>query len=228
MLAVHTDAAQSRVTANEWDIKYDTTRKGRPAALWFHGNTQTALTDYASYLEQLRTLAQSHTVYAADFGGSGFGNDAQIAKVIALMDHYDIDDAVFVGASMGAASALNVARVHPTRVSAVACVIPALDLDVANEHAAADEIDAAYPPGYDPENPLHAAHSPVEFASSLPATLPIHLFTSSNDPTCLPATADAFVAARPQTMRTVYGAYGHGGIAAAVPLVEAWLTHVRS
>lgn len=229
-LAICSTYGTDRYAAGEGDATFGTVRALRgdePGLLWFHGNNQTALTDRINYRTELRLLAQSHHVVAADTSGNSFGNDDGITQAIAAADHYGLTTFVAFGVSMGAALALNLARLHPSRVSAVVGIIPALDLNVDGAHPAADEIDAAYPPAYDPGDPTHTAHSPVTFAATLSATLPIGLWTSSTDTTCPPATADAFVAARPQTHRTVFGAYGHGGISVAVPLAAAWLTTVH-
>lgn len=229
MLAIRTSVGQDRYgPAGEWDAIFQTMNTGKPPLIWCHGNHGTAVTDFDNYGTELRLLAQRYTVIAADLGFNAFGNDIGVTRVGQAAAYLAASWAssgpvVLVGASMGAAVALNYARVHPENVAAVACIIPAVDLDVPDVHPAADEIDLAYPPAYDPGNPTMAAHSPVLFASALPADMPIHLWTSSDDTTVLPATADAFVAARPQTGRTVFGAYGHGGINVAVPLVVDWL-----
>lgn len=229
MLAIRTSAGVSRYgPAGEGDAVFTTVRQGRPPLIWCHGNFGTAEADYSTYRWELQQLAQRYTVCVADLGYNTFGNPTGITRVEQAVAYLAATwgatgPVTLVGASMGAAVELNYARVHPENVAAVACIIPAVDLNVPDAHPAAASIDAAYPPAYDPGNPTMTAHSPVLFASSLPADMPIHLWTSSNDTTVLPATADAFVAARPTTGRTDIGAHGHGGIDVAVPLVCSWL-----
>lgn len=231
MRAARSSFGDGRYVAGEQDVTLMTTHvptAGRTPLIWCHGNYGTAAADFAAYDTQLRLLAQRHTVIAADLGFNTFGNPigtTRVGQAIAYLaaSWGSSGPAVLVGASMGAAVALNYARVHPENVAAVACIIPALDLNVANDHPAADEIDLAYPPAYD--DAVHGpTYSPVQFARSLPGGMPIHLWTSSNDPTVAPATADMFVARRPQTGRTDIGAQGHGGISLAVPKVADWLT----
>lgn len=227
MLSIRTTSGLSRYAADEWDAVFSTARAGRPPLVWCHGNNGSTLADYTTYSASLRLLAQHYTVIVADLGGNTFGNDTGIARVgqalTYLASFSATGPAMLVGVSMGAAVALNYAVRNPANVRAVAGVIPAVDLNVPDGHVAAAAIDLAYPPGYNPANPDHAAHSPVEFAADLPESMPIHLWTSSNDTTVLPATADAFVAARPATGHTNIGAQGHGGIDIAIPLVADWL-----
>lgn len=232
MLAVRSTYNIGRYVANEGDATFSTVagyNGDLPVLVWCHGNNQTALSDYDGYNAQLQLLAQTHFVVAADFGGQTFGNDTGVTRVGQLLDYLGASTATLVGASMGGAVALNYAVRYPERVRAVAGLIPAVSFtDIAVDNPAKANLDLAYPPAYDDSNPDHAAHNPALFAASLPATMPIHLFTSSDDPTCPPSMADAFVAARPQTLRTVFGAYGHGGINVAAPLAAAWLASVRS
>lgn len=226
MLSVRTNIAQSRYVAGEWDCKFVTTASlgtTRPCLVWCHGNNQTALTDYTGYNSTFRLLAQHFDVLIADLGGNTFGNDTGIQRVGQLLDYYNVPTAYFLGASMGASLTINYAVRNPARVAAIACVIPAIDFnDVEPGNPGLTNLNLAYPPAYDPET--HGpTHNPVQIANQLPADMPVSLWTSSNDTTTPPHTADTFVAARPQTERTVFGAYGHGGIGVAAPLINDWL-----
>lgn len=228
MLAIRTSIGQDRYgPAAEWDAVFTPANPGKPPLIWCHGNYGTAQADYSAYSTELRLLAQRYTVIAADLGFNTFGNDTGVTRVGQAVAYLAASWAssgpvVLVGASMGAAVALNYAVRFPANVAACALIIPALSLLVDPSHPAADEIDAAYPPAYN-DATNGPTHSPIQFAGNLPTDMPIHLWTSSDDPTVPPATADAFVAARPQTGRTVFGAYGHGGINVAAPLVASWL-----
>jgi pimeloyl-ACP methyl ester carboxylesterase len=235
MLAVASNAGLGRYVANEWDavLRPVSSRVARTPLVWCHGNNGTTLTDHSGYNLQLRQLAQRHTVIAADLGYNTFGNATGVTRVGQALDylaasHGASGKAVLVGASMGGAVALNYAVRYPERVTAVVGIIPTLSLDAADASPVAANIDAAYPPAYDPANPAHLAHDPVAFADDLPAEIPVHLWTSSNDPLCLPAHTAAFLAARPLTQHTDLGPLGHAGIDVAVPLAVQWLATVAN
>lgn len=217
---------QGRYVASEWDCTFVTTASlgvARPWLVWCHGNNATALGDYTGYNTVFRLLSQNFNVVVADLGGSTFGNDTGTLRTGQLLDYYNITSAYFLGASMGASVAINYAVRNPTRVAAIACVIPALQFnDVEPTHPAYDELNLAYPPAYD-EQTHGPQYNPVQIADQLPSEMPVALWTSSNDTTTPPSTADEFVAARPQTERTVFGAFGHGGIGTAAPLINEWL-----
>lgn len=231
-LAVRTSLGQSRYVAGEWDAVFRTTSLPATTPLvWCHGNYGTAAGDYSGYHAELRQLSQRHTVIAADLGYNTFGNDTGITRVGQALDYLAATwgatgPAVLVGASMGGQVALNFAVRYRERVAAVAGIIPALSLTAQPGNPAADEIDLAFPPAYDAGNPTHLAHDATHFAPDLPDDMPVHLWTSSNDPICIPAFTAAFLAARPQTGHTDIGAHGHGGIDVAVPLVTDWLEGV--
>lgn len=205
----------------------------KPPLIYCHGSgatTQTAASGSAANAGEwalLTALAQHYLVIVADLGLQAWGNDTHVARIAEAKAYLAALGATgpvtLVGGSMGNLGALGYARAHPESVSKVACIIPALDLASLYPMASAD-IDAAYGGAY--SNAVHGpTHSPVQYAASLDADLPIHLFTTSNDPVCLPSTASAFVSARPQTGRTDLGALGHGDAAAgasASPVVE-WL-----
>lgn len=172
-------------------------------------------------------LADYYPTGIADLGGETWGNDTGITRIGQQLDYLASTwgatrPAILIGCSMGALNALAFTLAQPHRVAAVAAVIPALDL--ASLHADVTFtalINAAYGGAYN--DGVHGpTHSPVQFAASLPARLPIGLFTSSNDPYCLPATAAAFMAARPNTYRENLGAVSHS-VPGAAALVSSWI-----
>lgn len=227
MLAVATSAGEGRYQGGEWDVTYQTvTRPSRRPLVWCHGQGGTALGDYLGFGSGiLRHLAQNYTIVAADLGFNTFGNDTGMARVQAAIDYLDLPGPVtLVGASMGACVALNYATRNPETVRAVAGIIPLVDLNIPDGHGSKAQLNLAYPPAYDDANPEHRAHNPMHFADQLP--MPVSLWTSSDDPAVPPATADAFVAARPQTKRVVFGAFGHAGVNVAGPLVADWLAGI--
>jgi predicted alpha/beta hydrolase family esterase len=230
MLSVRTREVTGLYVPGETIVSFTTTHSietPRTALFWCPGNNQTAASDYTSYGSLLQLLAQTFDVYIADYGGSTFGNDTGIARVEDVYTYAEVDEAVLVGASMGNAVMMNYTVRNPEKVIALAGIIPALSLYTEDpEHPAGDEIDAAYPPAWDPENPDHYSHHPIGFANEIPDTIPVGLWMSTNDTLCTPAHADAFCAARPSTKRVDFGAYGHGGVTVAVPLAYEWLRSV--
>lgn len=176
----------------------------------------------------LHALAQNYLVVAADLGGDQWGNDTHLSRIDDALEFAAsrgaVGSPVLVGASMGVLGALGYARANPGTVTAVAGIIPALDLADLYGRGFATLIDAAYPGGYDDaiDGPTR---SPVQYAATLPDSLPVRLYTASDDPFTVPATADAFVAARPATIRTDVGALGHSetAIFTAALTLPGWL-----
>lgn len=201
-----------------------------PALVYCHGSgdTTTTVLGKPSQKALVDGLAQRYAVTVADLGGQVWGNDTHVARIGEAVAHIQAvtgatSRVVLVAGSMGTLGALGYARAHPERVRAIAAIIPALDLQSLLAVAAAD-INAAYPPAY--VDAVHGpTHSPVKYAAALAPGVPIHLWTASNDTLALPATAAAFVAARPATGRTDVGALGHSeaAVAAATPGILDWL-----
>ena len=219
---IRSSFGQSRYVAGEWDAIFDRPGVTRPL-IWCHGNNGNATNDFSGYSYVFNLFARYFKVYVADLGGNTFGNDTGIARVASLVTYAGNGPVVLVGASMGASVAINYAVRNPTKVLAIANVIPALDFNsVDSSNLGWTNLNAAYPPAYNAATD-GPTHNPLQIANQLPSNLPVKLWTSSDDPTCPPATADAFVAARPQTQRTVIGAYGHGGIAIAAPDMLNWM-----
>lgn len=229
-----TSSGQSRYVAAEWDAIYGTnpTFAGTQTngIIYCHGSGETAATVYADTTAQrliIDQLANNATVIAADLGGQTFGNDTAITRIGQAITYLrstwaQSGPVVLVAGSMGVLGALSYTLAHPTEVQAVAGIIPGLDLADLMLRGAAADINAAYGGAYN--DATHGpTHSPVQFADELPADLPIRLWTSNNDAIAVPATADTFVTARPQTVRTDLGALGHTSaavIASAAGVVE--------
>lgn len=207
--------AIGRATTGETDIIWDRNAyPGRSArsVIFCHGSGDTATTVYTKpdFNNLCRATAQRWRTLAADFGGQTFGNDTAIARIHEAVAWLGSDPVVLVAASMGVANALAYTLAYPETVACVAGIIPLLDMASIIPLGYGDDLDAAYPPAYDDATD-GPTHSPIQFATQLPADLPIALWTASNDPLALPATAAAFVTARPQTTRTSVGALGHSG-----------------
>jgi len=78
-------------------------------------------------------LAQSHRVICVDRPACGYSKrkanadaslEAQADTIVSLLDHLQIESAVFVGHSLGGAISLAAAQRHPDRVKALALIAP--------------------------------------------------------------------------------------------------------
>lgn len=206
---------------------------GKPPLIYCHGSGNTAQTAasgdaaHAGEWKMINALAQDYLVIVADLGLQAWGNDTHRARIVDAKAHLAALGATgpvtLVAGSMGALGALGYGLDAPANVKKIAAIIPCVDL-AAIEPLSGGSVDAAYGGNYD--DAVHGpTHSPVRYAASLNSTLPIHLFTANNDPLVYPSTAAAFVAARPQTLRTDLGAVGHtdAAMGVAVAPVTAWL-----
>lgn len=218
----------------EWQYAVGTLRSWSgltPALVYCHGSGDSTLTALAKTGQRplIDALAQRYAVVAADLGLQAWGNDTHVERIADAVTFIQASTGatsrvVLVAGSMGALGALGYARLHPEKVRAVAAIIPALDLADLMLRGAAGDIDAAYGGAYD--DATHGpTHSPVKYAGQLDPSLRVHLWTCNDDTICTPPTADAFVAARPQTIRTNLGALGHSeaAVTAAQASVLGWL-----
>lgn len=196
----------------------ETFAKQQPkAVLYAHGSGTNLLgvAGSSNQLVMLNALARHLTVHAGDYGLEAWGNDTGVARLHAavtyLQAEWGVDAPVaIVAASMGFTNALNYARVHPENVTCIAGIIPCVDIKNIYDLGAQAVIDAAYPPTYN-DATIGQTHSPIHIVENelIDDNLPIHLWTVPNDATTVPATADAFVATRPQTGRTILAPVGH-------------------
>lgn len=192
--------------------------KKLPPLVYCHGSGDTSQTIYNPYgklgqFTMLRALARRYVVVAADLGGQVWGNDTHISRVsdaveyAASLTNHSGDKVTLVGASMGNLGALGWARTHQSDIAAYVGVIPALDLAQLLPFAPA-EINGAYGGAYN--DATHGStHSPVKYANQFKVSLPMTLYTASNDNICLPYTATQFVQRRPDTNRVDLGPLGH-------------------
>lgn len=224
---MRTSLAQGRYAPSaptEWDVQFF--RGETPnGILFFHGSGNTATTTFTvtETYDLCAQLGRIGHVLAGDFALQSWGNNAGIARTVDGTDCLDAIDGisgpfVFVAGSMGNAIAMAAALAHPTLCAGIAGIIPLTDIADIRLRGAAASVDAAYPPAYNDATD-GPTHSPVRFATALPAELPIHLWSSSDDPLCPPATAHAFVDQRYQTGFTDLGPLGHtnAALAAATP-----------
>jgi pimeloyl-ACP methyl ester carboxylesterase len=78
-------------------------------------------------------LAQNHRVICVDRPGCGYSKrpsnadaslEAQADTIVSLLDHLQIESAIFVGHSLGGAISLAAAQRHPNKVKALALIAP--------------------------------------------------------------------------------------------------------
>lgn len=235
-LAMRTILGQgySPTAPTEWQYLAGTAKAQigqRPGLIYCHGSGDTAQTILGKVGQKalIDALAQKYAVIACDLGYQAFGNDTHVARIGEAITYLEAtwkttSRVVLVGGSMGALGALGYARLYPQKVRAVAGIIPGLDLADLMLRGAAADINAAYGGAYNDATD-GPTHSPVQYAASLDPNLPIRLWTASNDTIAVPATATAFVAARPQTGRVDVGALGHSeaAVTASQTSVLDWL-----
>lgn len=121
-------AARSHVEVNGIRLGVEVAGEGRSIAL-----IEGYAVDRSSWQRQIDVLAAGHRVIAWDHRGvSGSRDDPNAPLTIAvladdaaaLLDHLQVESAIVVGASMGAAVALELARVRPTAVGALLLLSP--------------------------------------------------------------------------------------------------------
>lgn len=236
-LALRTQLGQgySPTAPTEWQY-FSSVNRGwlgqKPALIYCHGSGDTAATILAKTGQKalIDALSQEYAVLACDLGLQAWGNDRHVQAIEEAVTYIEATrgtsgQIVLVGGSMGNLGALGYLRLHPEKVRAYVGIIPALDLANLNLiPAVASDLTIAYGAPYN-DATMGPTHSPVRYAASLDADVPIHLWTASNDTITVPSTADAFVAARPQTLRTNVGALGHSeaAVTAAQASVLSWL-----
>lgn len=171
------------------------------------------------------------TVIAAKLNGDKYGNATTVDRVhdavTYLRNSWGVVGPVgLVGVSMGAASALNYAKAHPTEVAWVAGIIPLTNLQLLHDtnagHAAA--LDLAYPPAFS-DAAFGADYDPIVYASTLPADLPIKLWYAPNDSIVPSSTVTAFQTARPATEIEATEPLDHTDltVADATPSILDWI-----
>jgi pimeloyl-ACP methyl ester carboxylesterase len=229
-MILRSSMGEARYTAAaEFDVVFGTRRTWggwQPdGVIYCHGGGNDCEDVFASVNQRnlLRAAAADATVHCGDLAFDSWGNDTAITRVGEAIAYLrsgwsQVGPVALVGLSMGALSALNYTLANPDEVACVALIIPGLDLEDLLLRGVAAGINAAYGGAYNDvtDGPTH---SPVQFAADLPASLPIRMWTSSNDIFAVPATADDFMASRPQTVRTDLGAVGHSST--VIPAAQA-------
>lgn len=233
-----TSSGLARYTAaSEYDTVFGTVRtwsgKQPNGIVFCHGSGDSARISYDDpvQFDLCSRLAQNATVILADLGLQTWGNDTAITRIgeaIAyLRTSYGVQGKVaLVGASMGNANQMAYARANPSQVRAIAGIIPLTDLTDVMTRGAAAEVNAAYGGTYsDVTN--GPTHNPIRYASTLPTTMPIRLWSSPTDALVPYQTALDFQTARPQTVLSTLPNYGHSdasvdaAISTVVPFIQA-------
>lgn len=226
----------SPTAPTEWQY-FSSTNRGWaghvPPLLYLHGSGDNATTILAKSGQKplLDALSQKYAVLACDFGLQAWGNNTHLLRIEEAVAYLAATwggtaRVTIVAGSMGNLGGLRYARLHPENVRAYVGIIPALDLgNLQTIPAIAAELVTAYSPSGYNDVTMGETYSPVKYADELDPDLPIHLWTASNDTITVPSTAAAFVAARPQTLRTNIGALGHteAAVTAAQASVLDWL-----
>lgn len=153
-----------------------------------------------------------YPMISADLGGgSDWGNDEAQTRIGQAWTQVKAelstatDKMLLVGVSQGATAALNYAKNNPTNVAAVACLVPAVDIQdiYDNDRAgAAAGIAAAYGGSRPPDT-----HNPADNTAAL-SGIPIKLWYATDDTIIFPATVTDFAAAVGATAVSL-GAVGH-------------------
>ena len=123
------------VEADGISIHYKTAGSGEPAIVLLHGF---GASQY-SWREVIPTLAETHTVYAYDRpafglterptdweGENPYSRTASVSQLHALLDTWEVEQAILVGNSAGGGVAMEYTLLHPERVKALVLVSPAL------------------------------------------------------------------------------------------------------
>lgn len=220
--------------AGEWHVE-SMPRVRRPGArlvIWCHEHTASALTWSAARDIQCQSAIADAGLPAAsaDLGGpTTWGNDASVAAIDQLWTLMQTrwgvpsDKVLLLTGSMGTLTAFNYLRANPTKVAAIASILPVVDLAFihdSNPEANADpaEVEAAYG-GLTAYQAAVATHSPAVHKAK---SCPIRLWYSSTDPIALPATVEQF-AKDVGAERTSMGAVGHTFNGLVRGDVAAWL-----
>ena len=123
------------IEINGLDVHVKTLGQGEPVFVLLHGFGASLY----SWQAVIEPLSQHGTVIAFDRpafglterpltweGTNPYSPEAQVALVIGLLDHFEVQQAILVGNSAGGTVAMQVALAHPERVSALILVDPAV------------------------------------------------------------------------------------------------------
>lgn len=204
---------------------------GRPACavLYCHGAGTSGVlafhTDSPGQRALLADISEHWPTVAADLGGPfNWGNNAsrsrvEDARVYAQGETVGASDGpvVLVGASMGAAVAVNYAAAHPSNVACMVLILPVVDLQdirVNDRGGYRSSIDSAWGVTYPAALPAGA--NPTGHAASV-AGIPTQVWYAPDDAVCTAATVEAFATATDAELHSL-GNLGH--TAAAIQAID--------
>ena len=123
------------IEINGLDIHVKRMGQGEPVFLLLHGFAASLYSWHAV----MEPLSQLGTVIAFDRPGFGlsehpltwkgrnpYSSEAQVELVISLLNHFGVEKAILVGNSAGGTVSMQVALMHPERVTALILVDPAV------------------------------------------------------------------------------------------------------
>lgn len=229
-----TSYAVSRYAASEADclITPRVPWAGTRGVIYCHGANRTATDGTMSgYADIPRAVGADFPVSYADLGGLyTFGNATSQARLGDAKTYIQAAGAmsgkvILMGGSMGAALACNYARANPTLVQALALFIPSVDMEDirANNRASLQaNIETAYTnnAGW---QAVRSTHNPVEYAHVFRHLgIPLKVWYSTSDPTCIPARTSAFIDAA-QCESHSLGPVGHDVTGIDLDDVRNWV-----
>lgn len=133
------------------------------------------------------------------------------------------DKAVLFGTSMGSLLALNYTQMNPSKVLAVAVMLPIPDLEWVHDNGPAPipaNIETAFG-GLAAYNAAKAGYNPMNHTANF-AGVPVRMWYSDDDPTAVPERAIAFATATGATIESL-GAVGHTLTGIDADAVADWL-----
>jgi 3-oxoadipate enol-lactonase len=118
----------TRVVANGAELYTSVEASERSDPPWIVLSTSIGA-DHTMWDPQIPALTSNYRVLRYDTRGHGLSDapdgaysfDMLVADVIALMDHYGIDKATFMGLSLGGMTGLGLALKHPDRIEKLVC-----------------------------------------------------------------------------------------------------------
>jgi hypothetical protein len=233
---VFTRAEFGTYRANEWHCESlpRIYTPGKRLVVWCHEHGASGLTWNAVRDAQGQSAIADAGLPAASAdlaGPTSWGNDASVAAIDQLWTLMQTrwgvpaDKLLLFAGSMGNLTAFNYLRANPTKVAAIASILPAVDLGFihdSNPEANADpaEIEAAYG-GLAAYTAALPTHSPKLHKAG---GVPIRIWYSTDDPIALPATALQF-ASDVGASTVSLGAVGHtfGGAGFDRSTIANWL-----
>jgi pimeloyl-ACP methyl ester carboxylesterase len=193
-------AGEASVELTRTDFRPDRTKRGVLVAPAHGGHAIDAFAPTYTNLQLQAIVDAGIPILGVDAGGPvAWGNDTAIARIgdgktyLTGTVGAKTDKVLLWAFSMAGLSMLNWARTNLASVAAIGLVCPAVDLaDLHNNRGYGTEIDTAYG-GSAAYAAALPTHSPVQFAASL--TVPCKVWYGLSDPTVVPSTVQAFVAA---------------------------------